>query len=120
MINLIYHWLPIVFGCHCMDSRSFHFRGKKFPICARCTGELVGILFSLFSCLFFRLSVIISILLLLPMVIDGFVQMFTYYESNNCRRFITGVMFGYGLFMLFAISTIATFKFGMRIAIKIK
>ena len=41
----LWRWLPILFGCHCRPDRSFHFRdGTPFPICARCTGELAGIL----------------------------------------------------------------------------
>lgn len=109
----LYKWLPIIFGCHCREDRSFYYKGEKFPICARCTGELVGILFSLFSCFFFRLSIPVSILILLPMIVDGFVQLKTSYESNNRRRFVTGFLFGYGLFMLFIITTIMAFQFGV-------
>lgn len=115
MKKWMYKWLPIIFGCHCRDDRSFHFKGERFPICARCSGELVGILLSLFSCFFMRLSVLVSFLILIPMIVDGVIQMFTKYESTNSRRFITGLLFGYGLFMLFAVSTIATFNFGKRI-----
>ena len=53
-----------------------------------------------------------------PMVIDGFAQALTSYKSNNKRRFITGFMFGYGIFTLFIISTIAVFMFGVNIAKK--
>ena len=42
MIPWLYKWLPIVFGCHCRPDRSFYWKGKKFPLCARCTGELAG------------------------------------------------------------------------------
>ena len=73
----------------------------------------MGILVSLFSCFFFRLSIPVSILILLPMIVDGFVQMKTSYESNNRRRFVTGFLFGYGLFMLFIITTIMAFQFGV-------
>ena len=31
-------------GCRCRPDRSFHFRGRPFPICARCTGILCGFL----------------------------------------------------------------------------
>lgn len=106
MKTWLYKWLPIIFGCHCKDERSFHYKGKKFPICARCTGELVGIFASLFSCFFFQLPVWLCIILMIPLIADGTIQMFTNYESNNLRRFVTGVLFGYGLFMLFAISMI--------------
>ncbi len=111
----IYKWLPLVFGCHCRDDRSFYYHGEKFPICARCTGELIGMFLSLISCFFFRPSAKISFLIMLPLIINGFAQALTQYESNNIRRVITGFLFGYGIFMLFAISMIMAFKFGVDI-----
>lgn len=99
-----------------MDERSFHYKGTKFPICSRCTGELVGIIFSLFSCFFFKISITASIIIMLPMIADGFIQLKTSYESNNRRRFITGFLFGYGLFMIFIITTIMAFNFGFNYA----
>lgn len=119
MKNFLYKWLPIVFGCHCRDDRSFHYKGEKFPICARCTGELVGIIFSIFSCFFFKISILAIVILMLPLIIDGGIQMFTSYESNNFKRFVTGLLFGYGLFMFIAVSTVATFKFGQHMGYNI-
>lgn len=116
--NFFYKWLPIFFGCHCRDDRSFHYKGERFPICARCTGELVGIIFSIFSCIFFKLSPLLIVVFMLPMIIDGSVQMLTSYESNNIKRFVTGFLFGYALFMFLAVSTVATFNFGQQIGIK--
>ena len=55
---------------------------------------------------------------MIPLIIDGFTQALTSYESNNIRRFITGVLFGYGIFMLFVISTIIVFNFGVNIGTK--
>lgn len=55
---------------------------------------------------------------MLPMIIDGTVQMLTSYESNNIKRFVTGFLFGYALFMFVAVSTVATFNFGLQIGIK--
>lgn len=75
----------------------------------------MGILFSLFSCFFFLPAVKVSLFLLIPMVVDGFSQRLTSYESNNRRRFITGFMFGYGLFALFVVSTKAAFDIGLDI-----
>ena len=115
MKDWIYKWLPIIFGCHCKDERSFHYKGRKFPICARCTGELVGMIVSLISCFFFRLPIWVCILMLVPLIVDGTIQMFTKYESNNLKRFVTGVLFGYGLLMLFAISMIAVTELGIKI-----
>lgn len=110
----LYKWLPIVFGCHCKPERSFHFHGKQFPICARCTGELIGIVAALLCCFFFRPPVLVSAILLIPMIIDGMVQHFTRYESNNLTRVVTGTLFGFGITMLFAMSIIAVFQAGMR------
>lgn len=33
-------------------------------------------------------------LMMLPLVVDGFTQMLTAYESNNLRRLWTGILFG--------------------------
>lgn len=115
MKEWLYKWLPIIFGCHCREDRSFYYKGQKFPICARCTGELVGMIISMFSCFFFQLSVRASFLMLIPMIVDGVVQMLTSYESNNRRRLITGILFGYGIIMLFIITSIMAFEFGIRI-----
>lgn len=111
----LYRWLPIIFGCHCRDDRSFHYHGKKFPICARCTGELAGILFSLIGSFFFLPPVVLTLGLMIPMVLDGLIQLKTAYESTNFRRFVTGFLFGYGLLALFAISTVAAFNFGYNL-----
>lgn len=113
-----YKWLPIFFGCHTRNDRSFHYKGKKFPICARCTGELIGIIFSLATCYFFRVNTFISLIMLIPLIVDGVVQMKTNYESKNYRRFITGILFGYALINLIAISSIYTYDLGKNCAIK--
>ena len=59
------------------------------------------------------------VILVLPLILDGGIQMFTSYKSNNFKRFVTGFLFGYGLFMFIAVSTIATFKFGQNIGYNI-
>lgn len=116
----LYKWLPITFGCHCRDDRSFHYHGEKFPICARCTGELVGMICSIFSCFFFRTTIPVALLLMLPLIIDGFVQHLTSYESTNPRRFVTGLLFGYGLVMFFVVTSILAVKFGIQIGENLK
>ena len=115
MRKWLYKWLPIIFGCHCREERSFYYKGKRFPICARCTGELVGMIVSAFSCFFFRFSLLWVIFIMLPMIADGAVQMFTSYESNNRRRFVTGFLFGFGLVMMFAIHTLYLYEIGLKI-----
>lgn len=45
MKKTVYEWLMAVghrAGCHQRADRSFYWKGRKFPLCARCTGVLVG------------------------------------------------------------------------------
>ena len=88
-------FLQIFFGCHARADRSFFFRGKQFPICARCTGELVGMLAGIPMAVFAGVpKLYIVLLMMLPMVFDGFLQLLTSYESRNMRRLFTGILFG--------------------------
>ncbi|MGL5549893.1 MAG: DUF2085 domain-containing protein [Culicoidibacterales bacterium] len=96
-MEILYKWLPICFGCHCRSERSFHWQQRQFPICARCTGELVGMIAAIGLFFVVDLGIGVNLLLMLPMIVDGFVQLLTRYESTNWRRLITGILFGYGL-----------------------
>ena len=60
-------------------------------------------------------STVTAILLMIPMIADGFIQLKTSYVSTNPRRLITGFLFGYALFVLFWISTLAAFHFGQNL-----
>lgn len=117
LISWLYKWLPIIFGCHCRDDRSFHYKGKKFPICARCTGELVGILGGILLGIFFLPRVWVAVACMIPMLADGFIQLLTPYQSTNMRRLVTGTLFGYALYSLIAISTVAAFHYGYNLAL---
>lgn len=119
MIFWIYKWLPRFCGCHCRDDRSFHYHGRRFPVCARCTGELVGILAAALCYPFFHTSVLWTLLMMLPMVLDGGVQALSSYESTNGKRFITGFLFGWGLLTLFLFSTLFAFDRGVQIGIEL-
>ncbi len=119
MKNWIYRWLPIIFGCHCRDDRSFYIGKEKFPICARCTGELVGIIVSIFSCFFYVPSVYVLILMMIPMLVDGFLQLKTKYTSNNAKRFVTGFLFGYALIAIHVVIFISVYEFGISIGAKL-
>lgn len=115
MIKWMYKWLPIIFGCHCKENRSFHYKGKKFPLCARCTGELIGIFAGFIFYIIIRPDWKFACVLLIPLIIDGFIQRLTAYESNNIKRVITGFLFGCGIVCLFIMSTIATVQYGYNI-----
>lgn len=90
-------WFSKYWGCHQMPERSFFAFGYQFPVCARCTGIIVGYILSIF-CIFLRINInmITSVILIIPMAIDGTIQFFTNYLSNNTKRFITGILAGYG------------------------
>jgi len=96
---------------------TFHFRnrfvcgeefGCKFGVCTRCTGMYLGLLIGLLTSEFlrqWRIPKIIPILLIIPMILDGGIQTIAYilapergfYESTNPRRFLTGLLFGFGV-----------------------
>ena len=50
--------------------------------------------------------------MLVHMVVDGFLQLLTPYESTNFRRVVTGFLFGYGLCALFLLSGIFAYQLG--------
>ncbi len=115
----LYTWLPRIFGCHQIGDRSFHYNRdgieRQFPICARCTGELIGILSSLVISFFYIPELWVLGVLILPMVIDGFVQLLTKYKSTNFRRVVTGTLFGYSIGALFVLVTIMAFQYGVSL-----
>ncbi|MDE6475362.1 MAG: DUF2085 domain-containing protein [Erysipelotrichaceae bacterium] len=111
-MDKINKWLPIIFGCHTRSDRSFYFRGKKFPICSRCTGELIGIIISIMTFKFYSPNLLVNILIMIPMLFDGLLQLLTKYESNNIKRLITGILFGYALYNLFIMSIGYVWKLG--------
>lgn len=115
MKKWVYKWLPIVFGCHCIDSRSFHYKGQRFPVCARCTGELLGIVLALLTFAVWHPPLAALLVMMLPLILDGGIQMLTSYESGNIRRLLTGGLFGYALVELLLRSTAAVFQLGLEL-----
>jgi uncharacterized membrane protein len=96
----------IHFGsCHRMPERSFFWKGRQFPFCARCTGIYAGYLaLPLFVFNAIALNFVITLLLFLPAAIDGFTQAFSNYKSNNILRATTGLLTGIGVASLISIS----------------
>lgn len=90
--------------CHRKPERSFFWKGKQFPVCARCTGIHVGYLsFPLFLFQLFTLNIWWTLALIIPTVVDGWTQAFYNRESNNWLRLVTGLMAGIGAMSLVAI-----------------
>lgn len=119
-INLLYKYLPIFFGCHCRSNRSFFYKKIQFPICARCTGELIGFLLALGTYCFIKPSIFVLMIMMIPLIVDGTVQLHTSYESNNIVRLLTGILFGYGLMSIIIFSFIWVYQWGVYIGIQIK
>lgn len=84
-------------GCHQMPERSFFYKGYQFPICARCTGIIIGYIFAfIFIILDIHINLYLSIILIAPMAFDGIIQLSTSYESNNLKRLLSGFFAGIG------------------------
>lgn len=110
MINFNKIWMKLmeagsIAGCHQMAERSFFFRGYQFPLCARCTGIFLGHIIG-FVLYLAGLWIPFSILLLMwvPCAVDGLVQKYTKYVSNNLKRIVTGVLVGISyVYILFSL-----------------
>lgn len=96
-------WLKLMkigrsMGCHQKSCRSFHYKDYQFPLCARCTGIVIGELVIAPIVLLFGFNhIILNLILLSLLAIDGLLQYFHILESNNIRRLITGLGAGYAL-----------------------
>lgn len=92
-------------ACHRKPERSFFWKGKQFPVCARCTGFHLGYVsfpFFLFSVL--TLDLWVTLLLIIPTYVDGLTQAFCNRESNNFLRLTTGFMASVGMMSLISIT----------------
>lgn len=88
-------------SCHRKPERSFFWRGKQFPVCARCTGIHLGYLaFPIFTFGLAYLNVWWTLLLMIPTIIDGLTQAYFKRESNNFMRVTTGLAAGIGAMSL--------------------
>ncbi len=87
--------------CHQLPERSFFFHGMQFPVCARCTGIILGffILGPIITIFTFG-NMYVSLALILLLCVDGFLQLWNILQSNNIRRLITGLGFGYACFSI--------------------
>jgi uncharacterized membrane protein len=87
--------------CHRLPHRSFFWKGKQFPVCARCTGIHLGY-FSMPIFLFnlWEIPVLWAISMAIPTYLDGIRQYITKRESTNLIRVITGFVAGVGTMSL--------------------
>ena len=93
--------------CHRDPNRSFFFKGKQFPFCARCTGVFVGQLIAILLILsgvrpiLNAKNLFLILFLMSTMFFDWFIQYMGYKESTNIRRLITGVLGGAGVIFVY-------------------
>ena len=80
-----------------MPERSFFIKGYQFPVCARCTGVLIGYVAAPIIHFFVGTSVFLCITGCQIMLVDWLIQYAEIKESTNIRRLITGIMGGYGV-----------------------
>ena len=88
-------------GGHRMRERSFFYKGRQFPVCARCTGVGIGQLTALVVGFFRDVPLLLSLFFLSVMGADWGLQEYGKIESTNKRRLITGFMGGFGLFSIY-------------------
>ncbi len=83
--------------CHRLPERSLTIFGYTMPLCARCTGIVIGSIMALIlAYLNIIFSTIIYLMFLIPLIIDGVTQSLKYRTSNNLLRLTTGIIFGVG------------------------
>ena len=84
-------------GCHQMPERSFFYKGYQFPVCARCTGVIISAIIA-YVIFFTKKKIPIGVCMAMSsvMLIDWSLQYLEIKESTNKRRFITGLIGGFG------------------------
>jgi uncharacterized membrane protein len=82
--------------CHTIKERSFFLNGNQMPFCVRDAAIFFGLAMGLGIALFVFYEIKLWWLIggLVPLGIDGMVQLVTSYESNNVLRLITGLLAG--------------------------
>jgi len=94
-------YLALLFGCHQRLERSFTMLGQVLPLCARCTGIYVGTMVVVVVQIVIDIPLYLYPILGIPMIIDGVLQKRWNIASNNERRFVTGLLFGFSFVFFF-------------------
>lgn len=88
--------------CHQKEDRCFKINGFVFPVCARCTGIIISFFTALvFISLKIHISIFIVLFMTIIMSADWLIQFLGIKESTNTRRFITGLVGGFGISYLY-------------------
>jgi len=84
-------------GCHQLPERSFFIRGYQFPVCARCTGVILGQIAGVCFYFVFELPPMWTCAFCGVMFLDWLIQRIKLRESTNLRRLLTGLLCGFAL-----------------------
>jgi uncharacterized membrane protein len=94
MVEAIYHSGDSM--CHLKNSRSLFINSNQMPYCARDVGIFFGFVVGAGIAVFVKVDLKWWLLVigLVPIGLDGGIQLITSYESNNVLRIITGSLAG--------------------------
>lgn len=83
-------------NCHQLASRSFFLNGNEMPFCARDLGLFIGLVVGMAVALLTKVRPPVYLLALgvVPLGVDGLLQLLTEYESSNPVRLLTGILAG--------------------------
>lgn len=87
-------------GCHQRADRSLFIKGKQFPVCARCTGALIGYIFGALLFSVIEIPWWLSLIFCAILFLDWYIQYIGVLPSSNVRRIITGFLCGFALMQL--------------------
>jgi len=95
------HTFQLYLFCHGIPDRCFTIRGHTVPICALCTGLLIGVAAGLLVPATGHLPSVVAIglalLLVAPLLVDGLSQLAGLRHSTNPLRIVTGAIGGLGV-----------------------
>ena len=89
------------YGCHQRADRSFFLGCWQFPVCARCTGVMIGHFIGFHLALKKRISSWAAVCFCEVMLADWVLQAVGIRESTNGRRLVTGIAGGIGTTVLY-------------------
>lgn len=127
------------FNCHQRYYRSYSLHGNQMPVCARDVGVFLGLSLGSVIMIFIRkrrdyrdtifeilpfeqqmpdkkknyVLFILGALVVLPIGVDGGLQLVTSYESVNPLRTITGLIFGFG-FSVFILALLVSSMYDLK------
>lgn len=84
-------------GCHRLPERSFFYKGRQFPVCARCTGVLIGQILGFLTYRLWQMPWELGAIFCGFMFLDWFIQRINIKMSTNMRRCATGLLCGYAM-----------------------